>query len=379
MGTLATTKSFADDTTSTPNILDGGPYGRTTAKEHLDQRKNKAEDPNPSEFTGIPALFSSPETGIGGGGAMVYLGPKLKSRRDFVLAGATFTEKRQFLTAGVIEIFDRSEKYSFETHFKLTRYPDFFFGVGNRTKLEDKDLYTMRTREVGLAIKLSPDVNPKHQLGLGIHQEITEFEPFTPGGILSSKEFVGKKGGLSRSITASWQYQNNDEDFDPRKGLRISWDLYRSSPILGSDHKNLRFWTNNAVFLPLNNKLTLAWQLYGQFSEGDVPWYHLAQTGGTNLLRGYFMGRFRDQQLLATQAEIRRPLFNRIGIVGFAAIGQVSPRPSELLKDAPLAGWGAGLRYRLTKNQRINARLDVGFNRSEPKTPNLYLYILEAF
>jgi hypothetical protein len=377
--TLVAPHSFATETGTTPDILDGSAYGRTTAEEQSTDTADDSSAAGKSEFAGIPALFSSPETGIGGGGAVVYLGPKIKARRDFALVGATLTERKQFLTAGLIELFDSSEYFSIETNFKLTRYPDFFFGIGNKTKLQDKDLYTMRTREISLLIKASPQANPKHQLGIGIHQDLTELDPFTENGILATGNYEGKTGGVSRDLTLTWQYQNNDEDFDPREGTRITWDLYRSTKILGSDFENLRFWSNNAVFMPISKKSTLALQLYGQFSQGEIPWYHLAQSGGTNLLRGYFMGRYRDRQLLATQAEVRRHLFRRIGVVAFGAVGQVAPKAADLFKDAPLVGWGAGLRFRLTKNQRINARLDVGFNRSEPTKPALYLYILEAF
>lgn len=376
---LEPAKGIADELEKTPNILDGSALGRAGAEEASTQSEMDNTIKSHSELTGIPALFSTPETGLGGGGAIVYLGPKLKSRRDFALVGVTLTERKQFLAAGLIELFDSDEYFSIETHFKLTRYPDYFFGVGNNTRAEDKDLYTLRARELGVAFKVAPKFNPKHQLGIGIHQDLSEFEEFTKDGLLSRKTYPGQRGGLSRNLTISWQYQDNDEDFAPNKGIRISWDLYRAMRQLGSDFENVRFWSNNAVFVPISKKATLALQLYGQFSNGNVPWYQLAQSGGTNILRGYFLGRYRDEQMLVTQAEVRRHLFRRVGAVAFAAVGQVAPNGAELFRKSPLLGYGGGLRYRLTKNQRINARLDVGFNRSEPKKPSLYLYILEAF
>ena len=231
--TCLTSKSLANEIDKSPNILDGSPYGRATVEDQsVDQSGDR--DTNQSEFTGIPALFSTPETGIGGGGAVVYLGPKIKSRRNFALIGATLTERNQFLTAGLVEIFDSSEHISIETHFKLNRYPDFFFGIGNKTKLADKDLYTMRVREIGLALKVSPKSSPRHQFGLGMHQDITEFDAFNNDGILATGTYKGKFGGVTRDLTFSWQYQNCDEDFDPREGTRISWDLYRSSKEFGS-------------------------------------------------------------------------------------------------------------------------------------------------
>lgn len=365
--------------TSQPDIVDGAALGRARVEEAAQASQDEEKATGTSELTGVPALFSSPETGIGGGGALVYLGPKLKTRRDFALIGVTFTQRQQFLNAGIIELYDDDEYISIRTHFRLTRYPDYFFGVGNRTNLVDKDLYTMRTREIGVALRIAPKFNPKHQFGLGVHQDITEFEPFTQNGLLSRKNYRGHFGGLSRNLTLRWQYQDNDDDFEPHSGTRISWDIYRATKTLGSDFENIRFWSNNATFIPLDQHSTLALQLYGQFSNGDVPWYHLAQPGGNSMLRGYYLGRFRDEQMLVTQAEIRRHIARRFGLALFAAAGQVAPTGQQLSETTPLVAWGGGIRYRLTRNQRINARLDVGFNRSEPRTPALYLYILEAF
>ena len=83
--------------------------------------------------------------------------------------------------------------------------------------------------------------------------------------------------------------------------------------------------------------------------------------------------------MLVTQAEIRRHIARRFGLAVVAAAGQVAPTGQQLPETTPLVAWGGGVRYRLTRNQRINARLDIGFNRSEPRNPALYLYILEAF
>ncbi len=378
-GLLCSHIARSEVSTSQPDIVDGAALGRARAEEAAQASQDEEKATGSSELTGVPALFSSPETGIGGGGALVYLGPKLKTRRDFALIGVTFTQRQQFLNAGIIELYDDDEYISIRTHFRLTRYPDYFFGVGNRTSLVDKDLYTMRTREIGVALRVAPKFNPKHQFGLGVHQDITEFEPFTQNGLLSRKNYRGHFGGLSRNLTLRWQYQDNDDDFEPHSGTRISWDIYRATKALGSDFENIRFWSNNATFIPLDQRTTLALQLYGQFSNGDVPWYQLAQPGGNSMLRGYYLGRFRDEQMLVTQAEIRRHIARRFGLALFAAAGQVAPTGQQLSETTPLVAWGGGMRYRLTRNQRINARLDVGFNRSEPRTPALYLYILEAF
>ena len=57
--------------------------------------------------------------------------------------------------------------------------------------------------------------------------------------------------------------------------------------------------------------------------------------------RGFYQGRYRDRQLLAEQAEVRMPVWWRLGLVAFGSLGAVSPSLSGF-RGAPLRGSGAG-------------------------------------
>ena len=62
----------------------------------------------------------------------------------------------------------------------------------------------------------------------------------------------------------------------------------------------------------------LALQGLAAYMPGEVPFANMPVLGGQNLLRGLFGGRYRDQTLVAAQAELRLPVWRWIGLAAFA-------------------------------------------------------------
>jgi outer membrane protein assembly factor BamA len=118
-------------------------------------------------------------------------------------------------------------------------------------------------------------------------------------------------------------------------------------------------------------------QLVGQFQGGEVPFRELANLGGANLLRGYYEGRYRDRQLLAAQAEVRRVLFGRFNGVLFGGVGQVGNTLGDFNQGSVKVAGGAGLRFRFNRRDRLNVRLDYGVGSG--KSSGVYFGIGEAF
>jgi hypothetical protein len=98
--------------------------------------------------------------------------------------------------------------------------------------------------------------------------------------------------------------------------------------------------------------------------------------GGEMMMRGMYLGKYRDKQYLAAQAEYRFLPFGfskRLGGAVFAGVGSISSTlPTANYK---LTG-GVGLRYLLFPKKDIFTRLDVGF---EKYGYGIYFYIGEAF
>ncbi|MDX5348139.1 MAG: hypothetical protein LPK19_12940, partial [Hymenobacteraceae bacterium] len=151
---------------------------------------------------------------------------------------------------------------------------------------------------------------------------------------------------------------------------------FHNTSWLGSEFKYERYLLDLRKYYKFNDKNVVAVQAMGVFNPGDVPFREMARLGGQYMMRGYYDGRYRDKNLLAFQAEYRRHLFWRLGVVGFAAVGDVASAPKNFdAGEFKLTG-GAGLRINVKEKDRVNIRIDYGVGNN---SSGLYFGIGEVF
>jgi hypothetical protein len=134
-------------------------------------------------------------------------------------------------------------------------------------------------------------------------------------------------------------------------------------------------------FVPLSidkRPIRIAWQAVAISHDGQPPFQALASLGGRDLLRGYFLGRFRDRKLFALQTELRMPISEKWGVVAYGGAGHVAHDWQNLTTRAIKPAWGFGGRYRISSAQKVNLRLDLAWGRETPN-PSVYLSLAEAF
>jgi hypothetical protein len=101
----------------------------------------------------------------------------------------------------------------------------------------------------------------------------------------------------------------------------------------------------------------------------QVPIYDLCLFGFQNDLRGYSAGRYQDRRMFATQAEYRftipmKGFMGRFGVVAFGGVGGVASKFTEIDAADMLPAGGGGMRFRLTKKNPINFRIDYGVGKN---------------
>jgi outer membrane protein assembly factor BamA len=123
---------------------------------------------------------------------------------------------------------------------------------------------------------------------------------------------------------------------------------------------------------------TLAYQLRGRFSTGEVPYGEMSQPGSPFDLRGYTWGRYRDESMFFTIAEYRHMFLKKNGKV--ESHGMVFWFGAGTLGDSieKFGNWmpNFGLGYRLQVQPRMNLRLDYGFGT---ETSGFYFNFNEAY
>ena len=190
---------------------------------------------------------------------------------------------------------------------------------------------------------------------------------------------LGTNGSTNFGLGLGILYDNIHNAMNPRKGVYSEWAFLNYTEAFGSDFSFTSYITDNRLYRPLGKNRVLAGQVYAQFTTGEAPFNMLALMGGESLMRGYYLGRYRDQNLLAAQLEYRILPFSfskKWGASAFLAAGQVYGTQINFEWNAMLPTAGAGIRYLIFPEKDIYTRIDLAFTR---EGSGVYFFIGEAF
>ena len=138
--------------------------------------------------------------------------------------------------------------------------------------------------------------------------------------------------------------------------------MYRD--FLGSDYEFTRHNLDLRHYFPIRPSHTLAFQGVLNVTTGDVPFQKLSSLGGQNIMRGYYLGSYRDKNMVALQMEYRViPVWWRLGLVGFLGFGDVSDSVKSFEIGDFKYSAGLGLRFQFDPEERINIRVEYAFGR----------------
>ena len=170
------------------------------------------------------------------------------------------------------------------------------------------------------------------------------------------------------------QYDTRDAEFYPRTGWFVDATAFISREAFGADLEYERYEASANQYWPLGENGVLASRLASKYVSSSAPFFIYPAFGQEADLRGYQMGSYRDQFLIAGQSEYRHRFTDRIGAVAFAGVGSVSP--DFLGWEKTLWSVGAGFRWVVAPKNDISLRLDVARGRDETI---YYVGVGEAF
>ena len=141
-------------------------------------------------------------------------------------------------------------------------------------------------------------------------------------------------------------------------------------------------------YIPLPHDLVVAWQFKSQLMLSGYEISHitmypmLPRLGGQDGLRGISSDMFRDDVMMAFQAELRIPIWSIFRATIFAGIGDVYDF-HDWQWAIPKVGYGLGLRAAINK-AKVNIRFDIARSNVDPRWNNInaysfYLTATEAF
>jgi hypothetical protein len=342
---------------------------------------------------GFPVILHSPELTWAFGAAGNYyfkFGHKDSLIRTSFFQGLTIVTLRKQIVFGFDgTIFFPNERYILRLHGSASRFPDRFWGIGNYSKAADQESYAIS--QFYLFPQLLRNVYRKFYVGAAYEsQNVFSFEYYQkPNGdpsIFDEQDVPGRKGSFTSGFGLLLLWDSRDNTFSSSRGFYFQYYINKFSKVIGSQYNYLSQVLDVRKYISLGRTSVLAFQLLGNFNLGDLPVRSMANIGSGSIMRGYYEGRFTDKNVIATQAELRQHLINRLGMVAFVGVGRVASSLSDFLqtssstKASTLTGLkpslGAGLRLALDKAEKLNVRLDVGFGR---EAHGVYLNLAEAF
>lgn len=327
----------------------------------------------------LPVVYYTPETKFGFGTVSLYSfrfkdEPKTSRNSQFQFGGA-YTQEDQLLFYLPFQLYKNNDKFYGFGELGYYRYSYFFYGVGNEVPVDYEEIYNVNFPRVRLnALKL---LKPNFYFGFRYWFDYYDIVKREEGTLLGSNLVEGASGGIVSSLGLIGMYDTRDNYNYPTEGDFLTILALPNLNAFGSDFEFTRFSIDYVKFLNINAKNIFVINLFGVSILGEAPFNELAFIGGRGKMRGYYEGQYRDRNLAMLQAEFRRHLFWKIGLVAFSGTGVVAREINQFeLNNLHITG-GLGLRYQLDPDEKINIRLDYGIG--ERGNSGVYLTIGEAF
>ncbi|MFK3976615.1 BamA/TamA family outer membrane protein [Shewanella vesiculosa] len=248
-----------------------------------------------------------------------------------------------------------------------------YYGVGIEQGDQDLNHHEFKEQLYSFKPRWMTEVADNYFIGLGadfIYTTADSLELVATQAPVNANSLL--PDNFSSGVVITSIYDSRDYRLNATKGWLFQLDagLYQNDQFDSFSTYNIEL----ANYIDLGSTPGLiAWQVQGHLTSGDVPWNLLPDLGGSDAMRGYIRGRYRDEQMMMGQVEYRLPIFQRYGMVFWGSVGSVAPKVSELT-DTLLTAYGTGFRFKIKDN--INLRFDIGVGENDT---NFYLNVNEVF
>jgi hypothetical protein len=359
-------------------------FAQSFIKKYINSIINDKSEISKAQLLVYPTFAYAPETTweIGLNSLYVYYAKQDTNNRLSELNGFTFfTLEKQYGLWLDHSLYADKDNWFFLGKLRFQSFPLLYHGIGINTPKE----YIAKVDANQIIIKERVLKKLRKNLFLGLevdYQSLSavSFELDKPSTTFQYP--LGDKGFSNLGLGIGLALDNRHNVLNVRKGFFSELAILHSNPSWGSDFKFTTITSDNRFYKPVGKNNVLATQVFGQFNFGDVPFNQLSLMGGENMMKGYYYGRYRDNNQLVAQAEYRLlpiPLSftnNRIGAAVFAGTGTVFSQSNNLrIADFKVSA-GAGLRYLLFPKKDIWTRLDYALTN---EGSGFYFFIGESF
>lgn len=343
---------------------------------------NDTSDVSKPQFLAYPTVAYAPETSWEFGLSSLYVfyaRQDTANRLSEINAFTFFTLQRQYGLWFDHALYSNENKWFSLGRLRFQSFPLLYYGIG--PDAPSTTLATVDANLIQIKERVLRKVYKSLYFGLEIDYQRLSSVNFITDTAEPIDKPLGSEGSANLGFGIGLLYDNRHNVLNVREGFFSELALLRYNSAWSSDYTFTTILSDTRIFKRMNKRDVLAFQLLGQFNTGNIPFNQLALMGGESIMRGYYTGRFRDNNQIASQVEYRfLPLpfgfTKRWGATVFAGTGTVFNN----FRTHSFHDWvwsaGTGVRFLLFPKKDIFTRLDVAFTQ---EGPGFYIFIGEAF
>ena len=318
-------------------------------------------------------------------GFAIGIMPMLQIRSSRLPRPATITPSALVSTKRMFEVQCDADVYfnhrlDLTAKFEAQRQPDNLYNIGNQRNKHSVADYDF-SRQM-LTAELLKGIGPSSPWRIGVTADFDRYSfsniDAAPSDSSLAINLASDADGSNFGLGATFGFDSRNNTLWPTSGTYMRLKFLGYGKISGHGHAfGSATLDARRYFGFRSDRLILALQAYADLRWGDTPFPKLATCGGTRLGRaiGHNL-KYIDNAAWLAQAELRAPLFWRVGGTLFGAAGNVGNRWDNIFSNLHLM-CGAGLRLAVFPGKGLNLRLDGGISSRGDKA--LYFNIREAF
>ncbi len=331
-------------------------------KAYFDDSNKPKKDPKAFDIGVIGGPYYSNEIKLALG--IVATGSYCLGEPDSLIPRSFVAIKGKISTSGFVEVGLEGTNIFPHDRFRINYLLDYYYrptdywGIGYERAVDDD--YKSKFNEIHFASRIDGLVRIGRHIfvGPGLLFSRVKATNITDEAVWADQP----QRVTSFGIGVSGMFDTRDNLTAPTRGVTVEFEQQFFPRFMGNTSHS---FSSTALTARAYQKVwkggIIAERIHGRFAYGNVPWNMLSTLGGSNNLRGYYEGQYRDKCEMDLTVELRQHVWRRNSIVVWGGVGAIAPDLGSFRLSQALPNVGIGYRWEFKRHS--NVRIDIGFGK----------------